>query len=35
VVEFFTGDFLPDKADPKDVYEREGFKELEKNKERK
>jgi hypothetical protein len=32
VVEFFTGDFLPDKPEQKDVYDREGFKELEKEK---
>ena len=30
VIEFFTGDLLPDKKDHKDVYEREEFKKLEK-----
>ena len=30
VLELFTGDLLSDKEEPKDVYEREGFKELEK-----
>lgn len=34
-VEFFTGDFLPDKEEKKEVYEREGFKELEKEKKKK
>lgn len=29
IIEFFTGDFLPDKEEPKDLYAREGFKELE------
>lgn len=29
IIEFFTGDFLSDKPEKKDVYEREGFKELE------
>lgn len=29
IIEFFTGDWLSDKEPKKDVYEREGFKELE------
>ena len=32
VVEFFTGDFLPDKEEKKDVYDREKFKEMEQKK---
>ena len=35
VVEFFTGDFLSDKEEKKDVYQREEFKELEKGKDEK
>jgi hypothetical protein len=30
IIEFFTGDFLSDKEEEKDVYQREEFKELEK-----
>lgn len=32
IIEFFTGDWLPDKEQPKEVYQREEFKELEKEK---
>lgn len=34
VVEFFTGDFLSDKEEKKDVYERNEFKELKKKDEK-
>lgn len=32
VLELFTGDLLSDKEEPKDIYEREGFKQLESEK---
>lgn len=32
IIEFFTGDLLPDKEENKEVYQREAFKELEKEK---
>lgn len=35
IIEFFTGDWFPDKEEKKEVYEREGFKELEKEKKKK
>jgi hypothetical protein len=35
IIEFFTGDLLPDKENKSDLYQREEFKELEKEKTKK